>query len=291
MVRKDRMTGQLHVQHLVDGSHHMPAIDIARLKIQSAVLVEKFDQPVVFLKELHQILDVYADRSMRHGVVAAPVSVMPSYRAPQAVLRQIEMELSPLATTFPEQAMTLTDVLWKDGYLESSLLAAALLGRIHPETALLLERVTAWVSSTRDNQLRLALLRTSLVRIRKESPSKFLQMMGGWLDPAVPKMWANAIHAIIPLLEDPSYQNLPPVYNLLIPVIKSMPSIMQNDLADLINALYTASPVETTYFLRQVITGASSPQMAVTIRRILPQLPANLRPAILDIVRQKTAPV
>ncbi len=267
----------------------MPAIDIARLKTQSAVLVEKFDQPAVFIKELHQILDNYADRTVRLGVVASYVSVLPAYRVPQAVLRQIEMELGPLAATFPEQAMAMTDALWKDGYFESRMLAATILGRIDPETPLLLERITAWVTRTRDEQLRLSLLRTSLARIRKEAPAKFLQLMRSWLDPSVSKMWANAIHAIIPLLEDPGFQNLPPVYNLLSPVIKSIPSIMQNDLADLVNALYAASPVETTYFLRQVITGASSPQITVTIRRILPQLPASLRPIVLDIVRQKSS--
>jgi len=267
----------------------MPAVDIARLKTQAAVLVEKFDQPAVFLKELHQILDAYADRTMRTGIVASPVSVLPAYRTAPSVMRQIEMELGPLTATFPEQAMALTDALWKDGYLESRLLAAALLGRIHPETNLLLERITAWVSRARDNQLRLALLSTSLARLRRESPAKFLQLMRTWFDPATPAMWGNAIHAIIPLLEDPAYENLPPVYNLLSPVIKSMPSIMQNDLADLINALYAASPIETTYFLRQVIIGASSPQLPVTLRRILPQLPAKLQPVITESVRQKTA--
>lgn len=252
------------------------------------MLVEKFDQPAVFLKQLHEILDAYADRTLRAGAVASPISVLPAYRTPQSVLRQIEMELGPLTAIFPEQAMGLTDALWKDGYLESRLLAAALLGRIHPDTSLLLERITAWVSRTRDDQLRLALLSTSLSRIRREAPTRFLQLMRNWFDPATPKMWANAIHAIIPLIEDPAYENLPPVYSLLSPVIKSMPSIMQNDLADLINALYAASPVETTYFLRQVIIGASSPQLPVTIRRILPQLPAKLQPVILDMVRQKT---
>src|SRR5436190_14194375 len=108
----------------------MPAIDIARLKIQAAVLVEKFDQPAVFLKGLHEILDLYADRTLRVGVVATPLSTLPAYRAPQAVLRQIEMELAPLAGAFPEQAMGLTDALWKDGHLETRLLAATLLGRI-----------------------------------------------------------------------------------------------------------------------------------------------------------------
>jgi hypothetical protein len=201
------------------------------------------------------------------------------------------MELGPLTGMFPEQAMGLTDALWKDGYLESRLLASALLGRIHPDTPLLLERITAWVSRSRDDQVRLALLSTSLARIRRESPVRFLQLMRSWFDPSTPKMWANAIHAIIPLIQDPSFENLPPVYNLLSPVIKSMPSIMQNDLADLINALYAASPVETIYFLRQVVAGANSPQLSVTIRRIVPQLPASLQPVILEMVRQKAARV
>jgi hypothetical protein len=199
------------------------------------------------------------------------------------------MELGPLAATFPEQAMALTDSLWKDGFLESRLLAAALMGRIPPGTNLLLERITAWVSRTRDEQLRNALLSVSLVRVRRESPSKFLQLMRAWFNPDAPRMWENAIHAIIPLIQDPNYENLPPVFNILSPVIKSMPSIMQNDLADLINALYAASPVETTFFLRQTITSASSRQLSVTIRRILPQLPTTLQPVALELVRQKSA--
>lgn len=265
----------------------MPAIDIARLKTQAAVLVEKFDQPAVFIKEFHGILDLYADRTLRKGLVAAPISVIPAYRAPQAVLRQIEMELGPLASAFPEQTMGLTDALWKDGYLETRLLAAALLGRIHPGTALLCERITAWVSRTRDQQLRQALVNVSLARVRQETPTVFLELMRGWFDPDNSKMWINAIHAIIPLLEDPTYENLPPIYNLLSPVIKNFPALLQNELAELINALYAASPVETTYFLRQVITASTSQQTPVILRRILPKLPAPLRPVILSLVRQQ----
>lgn len=267
----------------------MPAVDIARLKTQAAVLVEKFDQPAVFLKELHEILDLYADRTMRAGVIASPVSVLPAYRVPQPVLRQIEMELGILSATFPEQAMALTDALWKDGYLETRLLAAALLGRIPPDTALLLERITAWVSRTRDNQLRLALLTASLARLRRESPSRFLGLMRGWFDPATPKMWANATHALIPLLQDPSYENLPPIYNLLSPVIKNFPTLLQNELVELINALFKASPIETTHFMRQVISGSTSPQTLIILRRILPDLPAELRTVVLDLVRRKSA--
>ncbi len=265
----------------------MPAIDIARLKTQAAVLVEKFDQPAVFLDELHKILDLYADRTLRAGI-AAPASLLPAYRASQAVLRQIEMELSPLASTFPEQAMALTDALWKDGYLETRLLAATLLGRIHPGTALLLERISAWVSRARDKQVRNALLTASLARLRRESPERFLQLVSGWFDPANPKAWPNGIYALIPLLEDTSYDNLPPVFNLLTPVVRDIPSNLQTELVDILTALYRASAVETTFFVRQVITGSSNPQTATIFRRILPSLPAPLQPVILDLVRQKS---
>ncbi len=51
----------------------MPAIDIARLKTQAAVLVEKFDQSARFVSELREILDLYADRTLRCGRSGAGV--------------------------------------------------------------------------------------------------------------------------------------------------------------------------------------------------------------------------
>ncbi len=264
----------------------MPAIDIARLKIQAAVLVEKFDQPAVFLKQLHGILDLYADRTMRLGVVASPVSVLPAYRTPPAVLRQIEMELTPLAGAFPEQAMAMTDALWEDGYLETRLLAAILLGRIHPNTPLLLERVKSWVGRTRDNQVRNALLTVSLARLRRESPAQFLKLVAGLFAPAAIKTWGDGIQALLPLIEDLAYENLPPVYDIARPVIQNAPPILQNDLIRLISALYAASPVETTYFLRQTVTTTIHPQTLTLLRRILPSLPANLQTSLREALRR-----
>lgn len=264
----------------------LPAIDIARLKTQTAVLVEKFDQPARFVSELREILDLYADRTLRVGV-AAPASVLPAYRVPPAVLRQIEMELTPLAASFPEQTLMLTDALWQTGYLETRLLAAALLGKIHPETPQLTARVQDWVSQARDKQLRNALLNAGLARLRRERPERLLQLVQGWFDPRTPKLWENGIYALIPLLEDPAYDNLPPIYNLLTPVIQNIPPFLQNELADLLTALYHASPMETAYFLRQAMAGATSPQCPVLLRRIVNQLPEGLRPLVLEITKPR----
>ncbi len=111
--------------------------------------------------------------------------------------------------------------------------------------------------------------------------------MQGWFDPRAPKLWENGIYALIPLLEDPAYDNLPPIYNLLTPVIQNIPPFLQNELADLLTALYRASPVETAYFLRQAVAGAASPQCPVILRRIVNQLPEGLRPLVLEITKPR----
>ena len=127
-----------------------------------------------------------------------------------------------------------------------------------------------------------ALLSVSLAHLRRESPSEFLKLVSGWFEPSNTRMWSNGIHALLPLIEDPAYDNLPPVYDAVYPVIDSAPAMFQNDIAELIRALYAASPVETSYFLRQTLTASSSPQAPLTFRRILPSLPAALQPMILD---------
>lgn len=265
----------------------MPAIDIARLKIQAASLVEKFDQPAAFLHDLHEILDLYADRTLRTSV-AAPASVLRSYRAPQSVLKQIEMELAPLTATFPEQSMALTDALWKDAHLETRLLAATLLGRIDPRTPLLVERVSAWVGRVKDKKVRTALLSISLNRLRRETPDQFLSLVQGWLDSENAKMWANGVEALIPLLDDPGFENLPPVFDIVRPVIASAPASLQKELGSLINALHRASAVETIFFIKQIVSSSLNPQALAILRRILPELDDELQPHIQKALREKS---
>lgn len=264
----------------------MPAIDIARMKLQAASLVEKFDQPAAFLLDLHEILDMYADRTLRTSV-AAPASVLRSYRAPQSVLKQIEMELAPLTATFPEQSMALTDALWKDAHLETRLLAAALLGRIDPRVPLLVERISAWGSRVRDPRVRAALLNAGLNRLRREEPDKFLTLIHEWLDSDNPKLWANGIEALIPLLDDPGFENLPPVFDIIRPVIVNAPAGLQKELADLLNALHRASPVETVFFIKQIIAGPLARQPQIVLRRTLPELEPELQPHIQKALREK----
>ena len=55
----------------------MPAINLPRLKIQTAKLMDRFDKPDEFIRELHNLFDAYADLTMRKGALVSPISVLP----------------------------------------------------------------------------------------------------------------------------------------------------------------------------------------------------------------------
>jgi len=60
----------------------MPAIHPARMKIQVARLGEKIRQPEVFVRELHNLLDFYADRTHRPGQFGEPPPLLAIIKPP-----------------------------------------------------------------------------------------------------------------------------------------------------------------------------------------------------------------
>src|ERR1044071_5095743 len=263
----------------------MPAIDLARLKKQTARLAYIFDQPSAFLRELREVLEFYVNRTLRSQSVA-PSSVLPTYRTPVVVLRQIETEIGAVAERQPIQALELADALWDEGWLETKLLAAFLLGRIPPQEERLLARLTAWTQAVRDPEVRAALLTTSLTRLRKETPDLFLVLVKEWLHPARQRMWSNGIQALVPLIASEDFDNLPPIFEIVEPILKASPGTLQFDLQELIATLYQASPEETAYFLQQVLKGTKSPLPAVSLRRMLPEFPQELQVSLREILRE-----
>ena len=263
----------------------MPAIDLARLKKQSAQLGDNFDRPGLFLRELREVLEFYVNRTLR-SLSVAPSSVLPTYRTPVVVLRQIEKELGPMAEGRPLQALELADALWDEGWLETKLLAAFLLGRIPPQEERLLARLTAWTQAVRDPEVRAALLTTSLTRLRRETPDLFLILVKEWLHPARQRMWSNGIQALVPLISSPDFDNLPPIFEIIEPILKASPATLQYDLQELIIVLYEASPDETTYFLQQILKETRSPLPAIALRRMSPDLPEELQVSLREILRQ-----
>ena len=265
----------------------MPAIDLARLRKQTNRLADFFFLPEDFLRLLREMLDFYVNYSLRKKENIAPRSNLPTYRTPFVVMREIENAIGAVAAENPHYALELADLLWDEGYIETRLLAAYLLGRIPPQEERLLARLTAWTQQVRDASVRGALLTTSLARMRKETPDEFLVVISEWLHPARQRFWPNGIQALLPMIADPDFDNLPPVFEIVRPIIEAAPGVVQNEIGNLINALYQASPSETVYYLREILEKSSNPLTATTLRRILTMFPPELQTSLRDLIRQK----
>jgi pimeloyl-ACP methyl ester carboxylesterase len=263
----------------------MPAIDLARLRKQANRLADFFFLPDEFMKHLREMLEYYVNHTLRTKENIAPGSNLKTYRTPPAVLTQIENELRVVAEANPEFALDLADILWDEGALETRLLAAFLLGRIPPQEERLLPRLTAWTQQVRDADVRSALLSTSLTRMRKETPKQFLNLIREYLHPARMRTWSNGIQALLPMILETSNANLPPIFDIVEPVIEEGPSTLQNDLTDLIIALYRASSNETTFLLKHILTTAQNPMTVITMRRIAVFFPPPLQKELHDLLR------
>ena len=263
----------------------MPAIDLARLRKQANRLADFFFLPDEFMKHLREMLEFYVNHTLRTKENIAPGSNLRTYRTPPAVLTQIENELRVVAEDNPEFTLELADILWDEGALETRLLAAYLLGRIPPQEERLLPRLTAWTQQIRDADVRSALLSTSLTRMRKETPKQFLNLIREYLHPARLRTWSNGIQALLPMISEASNANLPPIFDIVEPIIEEAPSTLQNDLTDLIVALYRASPSETTFLIKNILTNAQNQMTVVTMRRIAVSFPPPLQKELRDLLR------
>jgi hypothetical protein len=263
----------------------MPAIDLARLRKQAARLADFFFLPNEFMKHLREILDFYVNYTLRTKENVAPGSNLKTYRTPPAVLTQIENEIKTTAEENPHFALELADMLWDEGALETRLLAAFLLGRIPPQEERLLPRLTAWTQQVRDSDVRSALLSTSLTRMRKETPTQFLTLVREYLHPERPRTWSNGIQALLPMIADTSYNNLPPILDLVEPILEEAPSTLQNDLTDLIVALYRASTNETIFLLKHILNTSENPMTVITLRRISKDFPPPLQNELRELLR------
>ncbi|HRQ25080.1 MAG TPA: YqiA/YcfP family alpha/beta fold hydrolase, partial [Anaerolineales bacterium] len=157
--------------------------------------------------------------------------------------------------------------------------------RIPPQEERLLPRITAWTQQIRDPNVRAALLSTSLTRMRKETPDQFLTLVREYLHPERARAWSNGIQALIPMIADTEFENLPAIFDIVEPIIEEAPSTLQNDLTDLIVALYRASANETIFMLKHVLSNSQNPMTAITLRRISSSFPPPLQKELRSLLQ------
>jgi hypothetical protein len=205
-------------------------------------------------------------------------------------LRQVEADLSLRARDDPQAALALADTLWAEGYFETRLLAIHLLSILSPQPPHpLLARFTSWARATTEPELLNRLLSSGRTRLQGERQDLWLAMIHDWLSSDALYDQAVGLRALLSIVDDDRFKNIPLIYDLLGPLLSSIPSSLHVEAARVIEGLARRSPAETVFFLRQVLASVQKDESRLVsrlVRRCLPffdpQTQAKLRSALTD---------
>lgn len=249
----------------------MPAAELSRLRTQINGLITRFDEPEQLRIALRDLLEAYANRAYRPGQAVQAQPLLPSYRVSPLVTQQLELELSKTCQEQPAQAIEAVEALWKDPYLEPRVLAAHLLGAIPVSHAgAVIEKLSRWAQPNENFRILDHLFQHSTRTLRREAPQRLLELYGEWIGGANPAYQGLGLRALVPMIADDAFANLPAVFRLISPAVQSAPSALHTDIQAVLEALARRSPIEAAYFLRQVLSLATGPGTARLIRRCLP---------------------
>jgi len=264
----------------------VPAIRPERLKKLSITLAEHFADPPAYVREMHDLMDYYADRARRPGQAGRPGPLISAYNVRPPVLRALLQQLLPRAEQDREAALKLCDALWDEPYLEFRQLAAMLLGRLNPDSPKpILARLQTWITPQLELHLIETLLSVGVERLHREQSGALLNLIQQWLDNTQPFYQQLGLRALLPLIDDPGFENIPIFYPMIQPLCQAAPGILRPDLLDVVSALARRSPPEAAYFLRQTLAFPDAPLTPWLVRQSLSQFPPDLQAGLRSAVR------
>lgn len=257
----------------------MPAIQPARLKLQTAELLDKAADPQVFTRAALALLEQYSDRTYRPGQVGEEPPLLPAFFVPKPVLREILKELRSFAVAHRDAALHLADALWAQPYFESHYLAACLLGLIPPNPPeVILKRVEAWTKPPTEIRLVEILAMDGLARVRTELPDDHLLAIKTWLASRDIALCRLGLKCLLSVVSSPSFEDLPSIFKLLTPPMREAPAALRPYLSEVVVSLVRRSPHETAYYLSQnLVFETQDLNTRWIIRRSLKYFPLELQ--------------
>lgn len=255
----------------------MTAIQPARLKEQASQLAAIYECPSLFIQRLHELLHLYGRHVFRTGKTR-PASILPAYKVPQPVLRKIELELSPYLKINCQGSLALCDALWRENYYEFKMLAAKLIGQIPVDNPdLVLNRIHTWSLEVKETTINEALFKFGLEYLIKKDSNGIINRTSTWL--YNPQLLDNifGLRLILAIVELESFQNLPQVYRLITPFVRSAPTTLRSYIVEILEILIQRSPSETAYFLQQNIELSFDKDTAWFIRRCISKFPPDIQ--------------
>ena len=265
----------------------MPAIQLAKLRKQSADLVTHYSDPAEFIRSLHELLNDYTDRTHRPGQSGEPSPLLFSYGVQLPVLREIFRVMNPLLANDIPAALVLMDRIWLENCQEFRLLAIFILGSLCSiPFEFILERIQVWAIPTTESRLLDALLSIGLDSVRHNYPKAFYDLIIGWFSSTNPFYWRLGLRVILPLENELQLINIPVLFRLITPFVRNTPAFIRSDLLDVLRLLIRHSPHETAYFFRQILLMPENQDTSRLVRLCLPDFSPELQSGLRNALRE-----
>ncbi len=270
----------------------MPAVSLSKLKTQVDLLLRLWQQPDELVQNLAKMLEYYSDQLYQAAEQTRQTPSLPAYRVPAVILRQLELELGRAAAADPQQGLAVAESLWQQNFLEMRQLSASILGALPAAVfPAVIRRLSSWSSTDIPSDVSINLLGRASRQMRRLASNQWLEVIRNWLQKSEPALQILGLHALVSLVEDTEFTNLPPIFSTLSPMIQNSPPNLAAELLPLLNALCRRSPAETTYLFRKIAATSPRPETLRLLRRALPALPLenqqSLKPVLLE---PKTTP-
>jgi hypothetical protein len=249
----------------------LPAVQLAKLKLEIERLLDSFGSPAEFKHSLDDLLEFYSDRVYRAGQTVTFRPLTPTRHVPRLVMQQLELALRPYCEAYAAAAFALADVLWPNPYLENRHLAIFILGQCAIDPPLpLMERLQEWAKPDVPTEIADLLFSLGTARLRKENPALWLNVIQSWLESPDLERQRLGLQALLPLVDDSSFYNLPPIFRMITAFMHNPQPMLLPGLGSLLEALIRRSPAETHFFLRQILGSPTPPLTVRLIRRLIP---------------------
>ena len=268
----------------------MPAIHLPRLRKQAVELAEYFFEPQRFDFHFNQLLDYYANRTIKPGKQTSSKTQIKAYRVQDPVLKIIMTEVAQSAAQSPADVLILSRLLWDDLVLEKRIFAARLLKYLPQEDSHnVLIMIENWAQSCHEDQLLSEFADYPLLKIYSLNWQLYLGQMKEWLESDNDTLKRLALISIAAVLKEHDIDDLPPLFKILQPYFSKPPFIFRTFLNPIFKYLTHQSPDEVMYLVRQ-INDSQQPQdknFNWLLRQNLEHFPVRHQESLESIIKNK----
>jgi hypothetical protein len=269
----------------------MPGVELAKFHQQLDHLAEQMAQPEHFVHEFRGILEFYSDRTYRAGEKIKITLRLPSYHLPRIVMQNLQQFLErKIPASDPENAVRVADLLWKEPEVESKSLAAQALGAVRsPYPTIIIRVIDDWIREPIEAGLLKELMDKGTRTLRKDFEVAWLEKITTLLISTSHRQIITGLLAILPLIQDETFDNLPKLYEMLYPVVSTPSSSVLPELMDVLSALIKCSPTETVSYLAQLINDTHHPNLLRAVRNIMPAMDTAGQARVRQLLEQEKA--